>query len=144
MTAFKTKSIQYFEKKGWRITIAVRLILDILDTSHAMLSVRNIQSSLKGKNKNINPSTIYRILERLEAAHLVHAFEGRWKPCSYPENTSDEHHFLICNQCQGVEEIFLDYKSAIADQLVQEKNFLLKKVHLGFFGICKHCHSEKR
>ena len=142
MKTFTEKAVDYFTQKNWRITVAVRAILNLLEEAETMLSVRAIQRQLKQKEKIINTSTVYRILERLESSHLIHAFERRWKVCSYPENTTDEHHFLICDQCQRVEEIFLDYKSAIAEQLAQEKKFLLKKVHLGFFGICKNCQKK--
>ena len=84
--------------------------------------------------KNINRSN------SLKKINLVHEFENKWKRCTHPTNISDEHHFLICNECHNVEEVFLDYKQSIADQLLEEKKFRLEHVHLGFLGLCKNCY----
>ena len=130
-----------FGARNWRLTQAVRLTVEVLAETTTLLSVGEILEKLKAQGLKTNISTVYRILEKLESVHLVHHFEHEWRRCTYPDNKTDEHHFLICSKCDGVEEIFLDYKDSISDQLAREKNFLLKKVHLGFFGTCKSCHS---
>ncbi len=129
-----------FSENNWRITRHLRNILTILEESDTLLSISKIQQILKIKKQKIDNSTIYRILNKLKKIKLIHEFENKWKSCSHPQNTSDEHHFLICNNCKNVEEIFLDYKDSIAEQLLQEKKFKLEHVHLGFFGYCKNCH----
>ncbi len=130
---------QSFSKNNWRITPNLKAILNTLEDSHTLLGIKDIQKILKQKNKKIDYSTIYRILSRLKKTGLVHEFEDKWKSCTHPHNRSDEHHFLICNKCKKVEEIFLDYKDSISEQLFLEKKFKLKRVHLGFLGLCKNC-----
>ena len=92
-------------------------------------------------NNKFDVSTVYRVLEKLQKTRLVHEFGGKWKWCTTPHNKEEAHHFLICEKCGNAEEIFLDYKDAIADQLAREKNFVLKKVHLSFLGTCRGCRS---
>lgn len=139
MDNFSALVEEKFSKNNWRITIAVRALSSLLEKSPHLLSVLDLQKKLKKEGIHIDTSTVYRVLEKLTSLALVHEFQGQWKKCSCPDNQSDEHHFLICEECHGVEEIFLDYKDAIAEQLKNEKKFHLKHVHLGFFGECKDC-----
>ncbi len=142
MDSFGKKVNDCFLKNNWRMTRAVRFLSGLLSGTEKLLTVHDLQKQLKEMGLKANITTIYRILSKLEAVHLVHQFEHRWRRCTYPENTEDDHHFLICEKCDGVEEIFLDYKDSIADQLAHEKNFLLKSVHLGFLGTCHKCHGR--
>jgi Fe2+ or Zn2+ uptake regulation protein len=139
MSNLSTQVKKEFIKKKWNNTVAVNSIVKVLSSSNALLSVKNIEKKLHEKEIKIDNSTIYRVLGKLEKTKLIHEFEGKWKQCSCFDNKSDEHHFLICHECNNVEEIFLDYKEAIAKQLFQEKKFKLQHVHLGFFGLCKNC-----
>jgi len=95
-----------------------------------------MEKVLKGA---LDVTTIYRVLEKLQEVRLVHEFQGKWRMCSDCDNHTESHHFLICESCGGAEEIFLDYHDAISEQLAKEKQFLLKKVHLGFLGTCRNC-----
>lgn len=127
----------FFEAQNWRVTLAVRQILEILEGAHHFLSAYEIAKLL---DTRADVSTIYRILEKLQQGHFVHEFQGKWKRCDHLDSSDEAHHFLICDECGKAEEIVLNYKTAISDQLAREKNFLLKKVHLGFLGTCKDCH----
>ena len=99
---------------------------------------KNNRDTRDNRDRNINITTVYRILEKLDSMHLVHEFEGKWKKCQNLNN-QNQHHFLICQVCGYAEEIFLDYKSSISDQLAKEKGFLLREVKIGFIGKCKRC-----
>ncbi len=128
-----------FAERRWRVTVGVRKIFDLLVSSEVFYSAHEMAKLL---GNEFDVTTIYRVLEKLEAVRLVHQFEGKWKLCTNPSNIEEAHHFLICQECGRAEEIFLDYQASIADQLDKEKNFLLKEVHLGFFGICSRCRSK--
>ncbi len=125
-----------FTARRWRVTLGVREVLRVLNEHECFLSAHDMEKIL---NQSLDVTTIYRVLEKLQEVRLVHEFQGKWRICSDPDNTTESHHFLICDQCGLAEEIFLDYHDAISDQLAREKQFLLKKVHLGFLGTCRNC-----
>ncbi len=136
---FLTQSELAFVQKRWRLTSGVRNVLQILSAVPTPLSVQDMGEILKDQGHAVDPTTIYRILERLIECQLVHPLhEGRFIKCSDIENKK-AHHFLRCKKCNGVEEIFLDYQKSIASQLATEKNFLLTRVDLEFWGTCSHC-----
>lgn len=125
-----------FKARRWRVTLGVREVLRVLSEHECFLSAHEMEKKLQGE---LDVTTIYRVLEKLQEVRFVHEFQGKWRICSDPNNTTESHHFLICEHCGVAEEIFLDYHEAISEQLANEKQFLLKKVHLGFLGVCRHC-----
>ena len=94
---------------------------------------------MQSQDRDVDPTTIYRIFDKLLKVHAIHELHGQFIKCSAPHNTEDDHHFLICDVCGEAEEIFLDYHDALATQLKQEKDFDLHEVDLIFYGICRHC-----
>ena len=114
-----------FKENKWRMTAGVRNMLVVLEDSSSLLTIGEIHDHLKAINREIDITTIYRILEKIESIGLVHSTSGKWMKCSDPDN-KDEHHFLICDKCGKSEEIFLDYKRAIAMQLKKEKKLQSK------------------
>ncbi len=127
-----------FLERNWRLTAAVRNVIDILAKAESFLSVVDIQEELNALGHPVDPVTVYRILKKMSDVSLIHEQEGRWIKCSDHENPKD-HHFLICEMCGKSEEVFLDYRDTIADQLAREKKFLLKQVNLSFLGMCDKC-----
>lgn len=128
--------LQHFKPNGWRLTLAVRKVSMLLANSPDFLSAYEIEGRL---DKDFDVTTIYRVLEKLQAVRLVHELNGKWKWCSDPHNREDQHHFLICEHCQRAEEIFLNYQAEIGAQLAAEKSFRLKQVQLAFLGVCRVC-----
>ncbi len=125
-----------FTARRWRVTLGVREVLRVLNENAFFLSAHDMEKIL---DHSLDVTTIYRVLEKLQEVRFVHEFQGKWRLCSDCDNQTESHHFLICESCANAEEIFLDYHEAIADQLAREKQFLLKKVHLGFLGTCRNC-----
>lgn len=136
MEELLTRAETSFKARRWRVTLGVREVLRVLEERDHFLSAHEMEKVLKN---SLDVTTIYRVLEKLQDVRLVHEFQGKWRLCSDCENHTESHHFLICENCGGAEEIFLDYHDAISDQLAKEKHFLLKKVHLGFLGTCRTC-----
>ena len=88
--------------------------------------------------------TVYRILNFLQHEHLVHKLNSANKYVACAHITSDHAHavlqFLICGQCQKVDEIRID-KSIIAElrKNVEHAGFHLASSQLEMNGICETC-----
>lgn len=136
MNDYLNQAESAFKARRWRVTLGVREVLRVLSEQDRFLSAHEMEKILE---QSLDVTTIYRVLEKLQEVKLVHEFQGKWRLCSDCENHTESHHFLICESCGEAEEIFLDYHDAISDQLAKEKQFLLKKVHLGFLGTCRSC-----
>ncbi len=122
-----------FEKEGWRMSAGVRNLSLVLEEATQFLSQKEIAILLQKEEKEMDYTTIYRILRKLESVGLVHEVDQKWHRECEPQNPLHGH-FLICEETGFTEEIYLDYFDAIAKQLSKEKGFLLKRVKMAFFG----------
>ena len=116
----------------------MRNVLRVLVQEETFLSVIDINNKLKTFSRAVDPVTVYRILDKLKALSVIHEHQGGWIVCSDVKR-KEAHHFLMCEKCGSADEVFLDYKDSIAEQLAQEKNFFLKQVDISFYGICEKC-----
>ena len=90
-----------------RKTKSVNIILSIFDKTKDALSVVDLVERLKD---NMNKTTVYRILDRLEGEGIIHSFLGinglkwyaRCHDCS-TEHHHDIHPHFQCNNCGRVE-----------------------------------------
>ena len=130
-----------FKENKWRYTVNVQNISHLLDHSEVMLSPQEIYDVISVKaNHKTDLSTIYRILERMKKVHLVYEMDSKFVKNASPEGKNASPHFLICEECEKVEEIFLEYDlKGITKQLQSEKGFQLSTMAINFYGRCSEC-----
>lgn len=139
MSEFMLFVQKQFAGHGWRTTAGVQNVVRLLEQTTVPISSAEICDTLDKEGRPIDLTTVYRILDRLVALHLVHHIQGKFFRCSDSENKTDSHHFLLCDNCGKAEEIFLDYFKSIQQQLHREKGFGLREVEMCFRGLCSEC-----
>lgn len=95
-----------------RKTKSVQQILAVFEKSHEAVSVVDLIGRLEGE---MNKTTVYRILERLEGDGIIHSFTGtngyKWyaKCRSCTEHHHDDvHPHFECKNCGKVECLDID------------------------------------
>ena len=93
-------------ESGLRLTETRRQVLELVGGSHAPIQAYDILEQLHAKNPKAVPPTVYRALEFLQNAGLVHRIESlnAYVGCGKP---GEPHigQFLICTMCGAVAEI---------------------------------------
>ena len=130
---------------GSRLTSRRKQVLSGLLQSEKAMSAYELTDFCKAKSgESIPVMTVYRILNFLQHEHLVHKLNSANKYVACAHITSDHAHavlqFLICGQCQKVDEIRID-KSIIAElrKNVEHAGFHLASPQLEMNGICDTC-----
>ena len=139
MSEFLSSVRTVFTAHGWRVTAGVQNVVAVLEQAKTPVSSAEICTNLEESGRPIDLTTVYRILDRLIAVHLLHSLNGKFIRCTDPSNRTDSHHFLICDNCGKADEIFLDYFKSIEQQLQREKGFGLRDVDMTFCGLCSTC-----
>jgi Fur family ferric uptake transcriptional regulator len=120
-----------------RKTKSVTKLLQIFEEKNEAKSVVNIITLVKDE---MNKTTVYRILDRLEQDGIIHSFNGKdglkWyakcEGCS-DRYHSDKHPHFQCTECDKVECLSIEIKiPSIKNHKVNSTNILL-------MGQCEVC-----
>ena len=99
------------------------------------------KSSKKETQKNVAPPTVYRSLEFLLAENLIHQLTSinAYVPCCHPRAPHTAA-FLICEQCQRVQECSSMPVQEIMSFAEQDVGFKVARSVIELSGYCQDCH----
>lgn len=127
-----------------RLTKNDRLVLSALEEAASPLKAYDLLSRLKEQGIGA-PMTVYRALDRLQKQGLVHKLDGlgAFMVCQHGAPHEVET-FLICNQCERVEEIEEMGESLheIAHKATDGHDFDLGLVRVEIRGTCTECNEK--
>jgi Fur family ferric uptake transcriptional regulator len=120
-------------ERGMRMTPQRdRVMAAVTDLVHA--TPEQVASAIP----DVDLTTVYRTLETLVELGLVtHTHLGHGAP-SY-RLASDEHVHVVCHHCGAVIDAPPDLIERLADQLQQERGFIVDRSHFSVFGTCADC-----
>lgn len=92
--------------RGAELTPLRRRIFCELATAEGPLGAYDIVERI-GRERRIAPISVYRILDFLLEAGLVHRIATRntYLPCHHTDHTHEATVFLVCTRCGGVDEV---------------------------------------
>ncbi|MFL0798074.1 MAG: transcriptional repressor [Cellvibrionaceae bacterium] len=130
---------------GARLTNKRKQVLSgLLNTGKAMSAYELVDYCRNEFGETLPPMSVYRILEFLQEEHLVHKLNTANKYIACSHIACDHAHgipqFLICGNCQRVEEITIDKSTIDAlQQNVEEAGFSLVSPQLEMNCLCSGC-----
>jgi len=122
-----------------RKTKSVKTVLKVFDQTNAAISVVELVEQLQAE---MNKTTVYRILDRMEDGGTLHSFTGKdglkWyakcKGCS-GGNHHDAHPHFQCRDCGKTECI------SVGISIPSVPNYQVDSAELLLIGQCKNCAS---
>jgi Fur family zinc uptake transcriptional regulator len=127
-------------RRHLRFTGLRRTVLELVWTSHRPIGAYEILDRLNGGGKRTAPPTVYRALEFLREADLVHrlnslnAFIG----CRDP-GSSHAGQFLICRECRSVAELDDGEIGRLVGQKAARHGFTAVRQMVEIEGLCRDC-----
>jgi Fur family zinc uptake transcriptional regulator len=139
---------QSCNENGGRLTKKRKQILQLLLDNHGPLSAYELADLYhEVTHEKIPAMSVYRMLDFLIEFKLVHklASTNKFMACSHI--ACDHEHktpqFLICDDCNSVNEIDIDSKLIGAlEKSIEDKQFKLKSPQLELHGVCESCQSK--
>lgn len=123
---------------GLQATSARIAVLQILSEEHQHRSVEELRADVLERYPAIDPATVYRTLETLEAHSLVVRMELGDKRTRWASVTRDHHH-LICRSCEAVVELNDEAFQRLAEELTRQYGVRVDMHHLVLRGLCPDC-----
>jgi Fur family transcriptional regulator, ferric uptake regulator len=119
-------------------------IINLLDAHYEdHLTAPEIFERVRVHLPAVNPSTVYRALDRLVGAGKVSVSNMGGSASTYELVRAEIHHHMVCQGCQEI--ITLDHSEveAFFSRLEKVHNFKVMTNHLVLFGVCADCHPDE-
>jgi Fe2+ or Zn2+ uptake regulation protein len=119
-----------------------QIILETLANQHTHLTSHQVFEQVRPRLPAVNPSTIYRALERLAHHGVISVSDMGTGSSVFESLASGVHHHLVCQQCGRV-SAFPDEQVSSFFRLVRERcHFQVSTNHLVLFGLCGDCQNH--
>jgi Fur family transcriptional regulator, zinc uptake regulator len=123
-----------------RLTGLRRRVLELVWGSHKPAGAYEILDSLNREGRRAAPPTVYRALEFLIEADLVHRLDSlnAFVGCRDP-SSSHTGQFLICRQCRSVAELDDSEIDALVGEKAAAFGFTAVRQMVEIQGLCRDC-----
>ena len=115
---------------------AIRVTLDC-EKSH--MTAQAVYERIRGQLPAVNPSTVYRALERLAEAGEVSVSDLGTGAAVYEQVAEEAHHHLVCQRCQQVVTLEPAQVCRFFRAVERQAHFKISTNHLVLFGVCEAC-----
>ena len=116
-----------------------QIIIETLSKEHAHLTSHQVYEELRLRLPAVNPSTVYRALERLVKNGKISVSDMGTGSAVYELLADSPHHHLVCQQCSRVFTIEHEDVSEFFETIQQKNHFHIITNHLILFGTCEEC-----
>lgn len=130
-------------RQGRRFTELRRRVLELVWDSHRPVGAYDLLDRLGAEGRKAAPPTVYRALEFLMDAGLVHRIDSlnAFIGCLDPER-SHSGQFLICQECNAVAELHDSDIDAMVDRRASAMGFSASQQRLEVKGVCGSCKEQ--
>lgn len=131
------------KERGLRLTPRRRRVLELVWRSHRPIGAYDLLEQLGADGKRAAPPTVYRALEFLIDAGLVHRLDSlnAFIGCADPSHAHTGQ-FLICTQCRSVAELNDDSVESLVHARARDLGFEPESLVLELQGVCAGCRPD--
>jgi Fur family zinc uptake transcriptional regulator len=131
--------------RGLRFTRLRRRVLELVWDGHRPVGAYEILAALNDEGKRAAPPTVYRALDFLIEAQLVHRLDSlnAYIGCADPSKAHDGQ-FLICSSCRSVAELDDPGLQETVAERAASIGFRATHQVLEIQGICAACDEKQR
>ena len=120
-----------------------QIIIKLLSKKYAHLNSHQIFNEIREVLPAVNPSTVYRSLDRLVKNGKVSVSDMGTGAAVYELLTDGYHHHLVCQKCGSVITIGHEEVINFFSSIEKKNHFNIITNHLVLFGICEDCQNQE-
>lgn len=128
------------QERGLRLTPVRRRVLELVWRKHSVTKAYGLLAELEKELDSAAPPTVYRALDFLLEAGLIHRIESlnAFVGCPEPGKTHPGQ-FMICQRCENVEELDLPAVAKELQQKASGRGFVVERQTVEVRGLCAAC-----
>lgn len=143
MTLTEKRITHALREKGYKLTPARRLLIEVIAGSNEHLTPAEIYAKAREKDPGVSLVTIYRTLDVLSRLGFIcEVYTGEHSRSYLIKRPLEHHHHLICSDCSRV----LDFTGcdlfALEEKLIRKTGFCIDSHLLEFSGKCRACQKK--
>lgn len=129
------------ERAGIRLTALREAVLRVLLSSHKALGAYDIIEALRKEGRRLAPISVYRIIDVLLSAGLVHRLESKnaYFACLSGHSDLKSTLILVCDECSRVAEAEAPQAWSAISSVTQANGFSVSETVLEIQGCCADC-----
>jgi Fur family transcriptional regulator, zinc uptake regulator len=133
------------EQEQLQLTPIRRRVLELILQRHAPIGAYDILGAMKKGEGALAPPTVYRALEFLLEAGLIHRIDAlnAFVACESPDRAHTGQ-FFICSKCQRVTELKDDAIAQAAGKKARTVGFATTMNSIEIKGTCEACKNQER
>jgi Fur family zinc uptake transcriptional regulator len=128
-----------FHNKGLKLTPLRQSVFREIAASHKAIGAYEVLDRLATRGERLAPISVYRAIEALVAAGIVHRFESRNAFFACHAGHEMRQLVLACEACGRVAEVDADKVFAAIDTSAGSAGFATKGAVVEVWGLCASC-----
>jgi Fur family zinc uptake transcriptional regulator len=130
-----------FDDKGLKLTPLRRAVFGEIASSHRAIGAYEVLDKLAARGERLAPISVYRAIDALLEAGIVHRFESRnaFFACHAGHHLRTRHLVLSCDSCGRIAEVDGTKAFAAIDKAAASSGFSPKSAVVEVWGVCADC-----
>ena len=125
---------------GLRIT-RHRLAVLAEVVAHPHSDVETIDAGAREHLGKISKQAVYDVLHALADAGVIRRVEPAGSPARFELQTGDNHHHLVCRECDRIVDVACATGEAPCLQASDDAGYLVDEAEVTYWGVCADCQS---
>lgn len=127
---------------GLKVTAPRLAVLDVVQQP-GHRSAEDVFSAVTETLPNSSVQAVYGVLAALESAGLLRKIEPAGSPALYENRIGDNHHHLVCTECQTVQDVDCVIGEAPCLTPHSTHGFEIFTAEVTFWGLCAECQAAR-
>lgn len=127
---------------GLRVTAPRLAVLDWLAT-HPHATADQVATGVRERLDSVSTQAIYDVLNACTQAGLLRRIEPAGHPARFERRTADNHHHLVCRNCDRTEDVDCVVGFAPCLEPSNALGFTIDEAEVVFWGLCPDCSAPR-
>lgn len=133
---------ELLRKSNLRLTAPRIAVLSVVEQEGKHQDAEFIVAAARERLGNLSRQAVYDNLNALVSAGILRRIEPAGRPALYETRVGDNHHHLICRQCQTTVDIDCAVGAAPCLQPSEDHGFVIDEAEVVYWGTCPACQKQ--
>ena len=132
------RALDTIRESGGRVTGSTRQVISILAESPGHLTAEDLIAQVELRTPGVSPSTIYRVIHRLNQLNVVEHIHSGNGPAFYHLH-EQAHAHLLCTECGAITDVPDAIFRSVSKAVRSSYDFVVAPRHSAVLGHCVTC-----